>query len=79
MSDNLNPKQFKWVPDQVMRHSIGWHILKWHIKANENGAKGHALSGRSTQELHDEHMKLHEDGSFEEGHEHKHFTPKNRK
>jgi hypothetical protein len=31
------------------------------------------------EQHHKMHMRMHEDGKFEVGHEHEHFTPKRRK
>ena len=88
MPDNLNiaqfgdePKKTKWVPDQH-GHSIGWHILKWHIPRGNKAGKSYGPAGVSTYDYdqhHKIHMRMHEDGKFEVGHEHEHFTPKDRK
>ena len=85
MPDNLNIAQFgdepakKWVPDQE-GHSIGWHILKWHTKgrgdANAKSFGGDGISTYDYEQHHKMHMRMHEDGKFEVGHEHEHFTPK---
>lgn len=86
MSDNLG-KQFdevpkkRWVPDQH-GHSIGWHILKWHIQGRgPSNAKSFGNDGISQYDYdyhHKLHMQMHEDGKFEVDHEHDHFTPKKR-
>ena len=87
MPDNLNNAQFgdspkpRYVPDQE-GHSIGWHILKWHIPRGNKAAKSFGGDGVSTYDYaqhHKMHMRMHEDGKFEVGHEHEHFTPKKRK
>jgi hypothetical protein len=84
MPDNLNIAQFgdepkkRWVPDQT-GHSISWHILKWHTKANIKGAKsfgGDGIGSHDYDQHHKMHMRMHEDGKFEVGHDHEHFTPK---
>ena len=87
MPDNLNnaqfgaepPKNTKGVPDQA-GHSIGWHILKWHIKgsgpANAKSFGGDGVSKYDYEQHHKMHMRMHEDAKFEVGHEHEHFTPK---
>ena len=85
MSDNLGnqfndvPKK-RWVPDQH-GHSIGWHILKWHVKGRgPSNAKsfGSGVSQYDYDYHHKVHMQMHEDGKFEVDHDHDHFTPKNR-
>jgi hypothetical protein len=86
MSDNLGsqfndvPKK-RWVPDQH-GHSIGWHILKWHIQGRgPSNAKSFGNDGISQYDYdyhHKLHMQMHEDGKFEVDHEHDHFTPKKR-
>jgi len=90
MPDNLNNAQFgdqpekkvRYVPDQE-GHSIGWHILKWHTKgrgpANAKLFGGDGISTYDYAQHHKMHMRMHEDGKFEVGHEHEHFTPKRRK
>lgn len=86
MPDNLSIPQFgeeppkpRYVPDQH-GHSIGWHILKWHTKgrgdANAKSFGGDGVSTYDYAQHHKMHMRMHEDGKFEVGHEHEHFTPK---
>jgi hypothetical protein len=85
MPDNLSIPQFgeeppkpRYVPDQH-GHSIGWHILKWHVQRGSKAAKSFGGDGVSTydyEQHHKMHMRMHEDGKFEVEHEHEHFTPK---
>lgn len=79
MSDNLNPKQFRWVPDQKHRELLTWHIMDWHIKRSPSGGKDMAFNGMSKEKMDELHEKMHADEQFESDKEHKHFTPKNRK
>ena len=81
---NLNNAQFgdapkkRWVPDQE-GHAIGWHILKWHVARGNKAGKsfgGDGVSKYDYEQHHKMHMRMHEDGKFEVGHEHEHFTPK---
>jgi hypothetical protein len=56
--------------------------LKWHIPRGNKAAKSFGGDGVSTYDYaqhHKMHMRMHEDGKFEVGHEHEHFTPKKRK
>ena len=88
MPDNLNNAQFgdepakkRYVPDQE-GHSIGWHILKWHVQRGNKAGKsfgGDGVGSYDYEQHHKMHMRMHEDGKFEVGHEHEHFTPKKRK
>lgn len=77
------PKKTKWVPDQT-GHSIQWHILKWHTKGKgESNAKSisgtqHGITSLDYDAWHKIHMQAHANGEFEDGHEHEHFTPKNK-
>jgi len=80
MTESLSPQQFpkkRWIPDQH-GHLIPWHMLKWHTKANEKGAKGlsRKIPSYEVEKWHEEHMKEHAAGNFEVDHEHEHFTPK---
>jgi hypothetical protein len=86
MPENLSNAQFgdtpgkatRWVPDQE-GHAIGWHVLKWHVQRGNKAGKSFGGDGVSTydyEQHHKMHMRMHEDGKFEVGHEHKHFTPK---
>lgn len=80
MNDNLSDKQFRWVPDQNPRHLIINHIMTWHMKGEgENNMKSMATGGMTAEELHNIHMDYHKENKFDEGKEHKHFTPKKRK
>jgi hypothetical protein len=89
MPENLSNAQFgdepekkpRWVPDQH-GHSISWHILKWHVQRGNKAGKsfgGDGVSQYDYEQHHKMHMRMHEDGKFEVGHEHEHFTPKKRK
>jgi hypothetical protein len=86
MPENLSNAQFgdepekkpRWVPDQH-GHSISWHILKWHVQRGNKAGKsfgGDGIGSYDYDHHHKIHMRMHEDGKFEVGHEHEHFTPK---
>lgn len=74
------PKK-RWVPNQK-GHSISWHILNWHTKgtgpSNAKSVGNGSSSMRDYDMWHKRHMQMHEDGTFEVGQEHEHFTPKDR-
>ena len=78
MPDNLNIAQFgdepakRWVPDQE-GHSKGRGV------ANAKSFGGDGVGSYDYDQHHKMHMRMHEDGKFEVGHEHEHFTPKKRK
>mgnify|MGYP003351903233 CR=1 FL=1 len=79
MNDNLG-QQFKWIPNLGIRHMITNHILSWHMKGQgDNNLKGMSTGGMTAEDLHNLHMEYHKNNEFDEGKEHKHFEPKEKK
>ena len=78
MSDNLG-EQFKWIPNQKVRHILISHILRWHTHPTEHGVKTRAFNGMSLADMQKMHDDFHANNEFDEGAQHKHFEPKEKK
>ena len=60
----------KWIPKPTGgKHYVGWHMKDHHgVDSSPNG--------RGPKAMEEAHDKLHAEGVFKEGVEHKHWEPK---